>query len=159
MSNSIPVLPLLFDQLSRKRHRLDGSLHWHWQELLIAHHWKQQQTQILFEYRGFYLAALLTQLVDFQYLYLRQLYFSVSICRICLPSKKYFSHLLKCISRLFTEDLLPASPADISTAGRVLSASSAWRWHDVDSASSTNISYFVLYLALPDILTSAVQVM
>ena len=65
MSNSIPVLPLLSNKLSWKRHCLHGSLHWYWQELLIASHWKQQQTQILFEYRGFYLAAQLAQLVDF----------------------------------------------------------------------------------------------
>ena len=93
------------------------------------------------------------------YLYLHQLYFSIGIYRICLPSKKYFSHLLKCISRLFTEELLPASPADIYTAGRVLSASSASGWHDVDSASSTNISYIALYLALAVIVTLAIQVM
>ena len=93
MSNSIPVLPLLFDQLSRKRHRLDGSLHWHWQELLIAHHWKQQQTQILFEYRGFYLAALLTQLVDF--------HICISVNCISLSASAGFVSHLRNISLIF----------------------------------------------------------
>ena len=110
MSISVPVLPFcLFSGLVRTRHCLHVSLHWYWQELLIAHYWKHQQTQILFEVstwlpncHSWWTFVFVSRSIVFLYQHLQYLspfseiffYFFRNASPVCLQKSFYLPHQL-----------------------------------------------------------------